>query len=152
MADPFLFDNTSPRHGLPLLFAGQAQKEAWINEALSRIDALLHFSIEGELATPPTSPEDGSNWLVAVGGTDEWSGKDGQIACRQGGNWIYVSPRNGMQLLDLSTGQQRLFLSTWKLPAAPSEPTGGSNVDNEARAAIVELIEALRVSGVFPNA
>lgn len=152
MSDPFVFDSTSPRYGLPLLFVGQAQKEVWVNEALSRIDALLHLAIEAELATPPAAPVDGRNWLVATGATGDWAGKSGQIACRQAGNWIFIAPRDGMRVLDAASGQERLFRGIWRIPAAPAEPIGGSTVDVQARSAIGELITVLRVAGILPAA
>lgn len=152
MPDPVNFESTSPRFDLPLLHAGQAQKEAWVNEAFSRIDALLHCAIEGERADPPPSPASGEAWLVASGATGEWSGRDGMIAARQAGNWLFFAGREGMRLFDRSTKQERLFTAAWQSPVAPSEPSGGSVVDAEARAVISELILALRVSGLFPEA
>lgn len=151
MSDPQLFESTSPRFGLPLLFAGQAQKEAFVNEAHARLDALLHCAIEGEAAAPPASPADGSVWLVAAGATGEWLGEDGRLACRQGGNWLFVEPRDGMRLLNLATGQEMRRLSGWQTATEPEAPTGGTVVDAEARAAVLELIAALRGIGVFPQ-
>jgi len=86
MPDPFNFDSTSSRFGLPLLYVGQAQKEAWINEAIARIDSLLHCSVEGERADPPASPANGEAWIVASGATGSWTGKDAMIAARQADN------------------------------------------------------------------
>jgi len=151
MSDPFLFDITSPRFGLPLLFAGQAQKEAFVNEAHALADALLHMAIEGEAAAPPETPADGENWLVAASAGGDWAGQDGNLACRQAGNWLFVAPRDGMRLLDRSSGQERRFFGTWRMAAEPVEPTGGSVVDAEARATISQLIVALKATGIFPD-
>ena len=151
MSNPIIFPSTSPRFGLPLLFAGQAQKEFSVNEAHALTDALLHCAIEGEAATPPVAPIDGTAWLIRAVAAGEWTGQEGSIACRQGGNWLYVTPRDGMRVLDRSTGQLRLYLGSWKITAVPTQPTGGSVVDSEARATILQLIGALRTAGVLPT-
>jgi hypothetical protein len=151
MSDPFLFDSVSPRFGLPLLYAGQSQKEAFVNEAHALADALLHCAIEGEATVPPVTPDDGANWLVGAGATGDWAGQDGKLACRQTGNWLFVSPRDGLHLLDRSTGQERRFFETWRIAQEPVEPSGGSVVDAEARAAILQLIAALKVAGIYPD-
>ena len=151
MTDPFLFDSTSPRFGLPLLFAGQAQKEAFVNEAHALIDALVHCAIEGEASVPPSSPVDGENWLIGASATGDWSGHSGELACRQAGNWLFVNPRDGMRLLDRSTGQERRYLGEWRIAEEALEPTGGSIVDAEARAAILQIIAALKVAGIYPD-
>ena len=150
MSDPFLFDTASPRFGLPLLHAGQSQKEAFVNEAHALADALLHCAIEGESAAPPATPVEGENWLVAAAATGDWASRDGNIACRQGGNWLFLSPRDGLRVLDRSTGQELRFFASWQIPAIPLEPTGGSIVDSEARTALSALLGALRTAGVFP--
>lgn len=75
----------------------------------------------------------------------------GGLACRQGGNWLFVTPRDGLRILDRSTGQERRFLGSWRIAEEPVEPIGGSIVDAEARAAISQLIAALRVAGIYPD-
>jgi len=151
MTDPILFESNSPRFGLPLLFAGQAQKEMFVNEALSLTDALLHCAIEGKATTPPVSPPDGAAWLVLAPATDDWLGREGDLACRQSGNWLFVTPRDGMRLLDKSTGQELRHHAGWLFPTAPAEPTGGSVVDSQARETIVAIVESLRIAGIFPD-
>lgn len=151
MSEPIVFDSTSPRLGLPLLFAAQAQKEVYVNEAFALIDGLLHGTIEGTQASPPASPADGINWLVAASATGDWNGQDGKLACRQAGNWIFVSPCDGMRLLNRGNGQFQHYRGGWHVPAVPTGPTGGGTVDTEARASINALIAALATAGIFPS-
>jgi hypothetical protein len=61
------------RLGLPLLAAGQAQKELTHNEALSLLDVAVGRAAESAgLVTPPALPEPGQCWIVASGGTGHW--------------------------------------------------------------------------------
>lgn len=150
MTDPLTFDSATPRLALPLLFVGQAQKEAFVNEALSLVDGLLHCAIEAVLEAPPAAPMDGQAWLVGASPTGAWSGRAGQLALRQSGNWIFVAPRDGMRVLDRSTGQDRRFHDSWLAPTAPSAPSGGTTVDAEARTAIAGIIASLREAGLLP--
>ncbi len=150
MPDPITFDAISPRYALPMLFAGQSQKEAFVNEAHALTDALIHCAIEGTAASPPGSPVEGNNWLIGASPTGAWAGQAGKIACRQAGNWLFVSPKDGMRLLDKSNGQERRYSAGWLAPSVPSAPSGGATVDAEARTSIANLISALRTAGVFP--
>lgn len=150
MSDPVTFENASPRFALPFLYAGQAQKEVFVNEALALTDALLHCTVAGESPAPPAEPVNGENWIVAAGATGEWVGRDLCIACRQGENWIFVPARDGMWIFDLSAGQHLLFYGYWRKASPLSEPLGGSVVDGEARATINQLILALQALGVLP--
>ena len=118
-------------------------------EAHARIDALLHSAIEGEANDPPASPADGACWLVGGAPTGGWAGHAGDLACSEAGTWLFVAPRDGMRLLDRSTGQLKLFRSGWIAPAGPALPAGGATVDAEARGAIGELVSALVEAGIL---
>lgn len=150
MSEPW-FESRTPRHDLPLLFSGQAQKEAYLNESLARLDALLHCAIEGRTASPPAAPQDGQCWLVESGATGAWAGQAGKIACYQQGQWLLLSPRDGLRVFDRSCGQDLLFAGSWKKPVKPTVPSGGAVIDGQARAAIAELVDSLVRAGVFPN-
>lgn len=151
MPDPVSFDPATPRFLLPLLYAGQAQKEVFVNETHALADALLHAAIEGVATTPPATPIEGSGWLVGTSPTGDWAGQAGKLAFRQGGNWLFILPRDGMRVLDRSSGQERFYRGFWQVPAAPATPSGGSTVDSQARIAIAELIDVLRASGILPT-
>ena len=149
MPDP-LFDSRTARLDLPLLFAGQAQKEGFVNEITARIDALLHGAIEAELTVPPAAPADGQMWLVAAGASGAWLGQSGKLAARQSGNWLFVTPRDGIKLLNRASGQEIRYSGSWKSALRPGLPSGGAVIDAEARTALAAILTALTAAGIVP--
>lgn len=158
------------RYGLPLLQAGQSQKEVTHNEAIVRADALLHPAVESRtLASPPTSPAPGQAWIVATGASGEWAGRDGSIAAFQAGGWTFVVPSEGCLVWVKNEGVFAVFApGGWNAEAWPvkglsldgdglltnpqpaiAAPTGGATVDNEARAVIGQILSALRAHGLI---
>jgi HK97 family phage prohead protease len=118
---------------------------------LIEVSLVTHARCRREAAAPPPDAVEGSSWLVAAGATGAWTGKSGTIACRQAGNWLFVTPRDGLTILYGPTGQIARYRGTWLFPDIPLEPIGGSTVDSEARTAISQLLAALRVAGIFPD-
>lgn len=149
MTDPLSFTSLSPRFALPFLFAGQAQKEFFVNEAHARIDMLLHCAVSGEASAPPIDPIEGECWLVGAAATGEWAGHESSIACYQAGSWLLAAPVAGMRIFDIAAGQSALFDGSWQRPETPPAPEGGATADLEARGAIATLIEALKNAGIF---
>ncbi len=158
------------RFQLPFILPGQAQKEVYHNEALTRLDLAVHAAVEeGPLSTPPPAPQVGQSWIVASGAIGDWSGKDGQIAGWTEGGWRFILPQPGMTTWNKADG---LWLhwtgSGWSLgewpvarvmvggqqivgerqPTVPS-PSGGTTIDQEARAAIDSLIATLMSHGLI---
>ena len=109
----------------------------------------MHAAVEGEGDVPPSAPAEGESWLVGEEPGGAWANHAGALASYQAGGWIFAAPRDGMRVLDRSTGQQILYRDGWQRPAAPLEPTGGATVDAEARMAIAELVQALIASGIL---
>lgn len=145
------FETATPRFALPLLLAGQSQKEFFVNEAHVLIDMLLHPAILGMASDPPSAPQEGDTWLVGQSATGDWAGHENSLATFAQGVWTFVAAKNGMRIYDLDLRQIRLFNTEWSEVAVPSEPIGGAAVDSEARQAISELVSALQAQGILPT-
>lgn len=150
MTEPIAFDAQSARHALPLLVAGQAQKEFFVNEAFARIDALLHPAIEGEATEPPAAPQPGECWLVAAPATGPWAQHEEELASWDGTQWTFCTPHEGMMLFDRAAGARIVFRTGWQRITRPAAPAGGAVVDSEARAAITLMRDMLATLGLFP--
>jgi hypothetical protein len=151
MSDPLPFESATPRFSLPMLFAGQAQKEFFVNEALLRTDLLLHGAVEEQVTAPPASRNPGQAWLVGAGATGTFAGHDDEIAAWTEGGWRFIAPVAGTRVFDLSLGAFRLFVSgTWRTPAAVAAPAGGATVDAEARATLAQIMAMLVGAGLIP--
>jgi hypothetical protein len=84
---------------LTYLEAAQAQKHVTVNEALARIDALVHLAvISRTLATPPATPSEGDRYFVAASPTGAWVGQIDKIAMWLAGQWVFASPREGWRM------------------------------------------------------
>ncbi len=84
----------TPRLSLPLLAAGQAQKHVTHNDALTRLDALVHLTVDSRSQTvPPAVPTELSACIIPPGATGVFSGRTDQIALFEDGGWIFLTPR-----------------------------------------------------------
>jgi len=162
-------DSTTPRLTLPLVQPGQAQKEMTVNEALARLDIAVQAAVAGTgVDTPPALPSPGACWLIGSAPTGVWAGHAHEVAGWTSSGWIFVPPREGMQLWLGSIGGNARFLDgEWHFGKTHgkvfvegdqvvgsrgesiAEPSGGSMVDAEARAAIVSVLEAMRTHGLI---
>ncbi len=160
------------RWELPLLHAGQAQKELFHNEALTLIDMLVHgVARSADVAVPPDAPVAGSCWIVAAGASGAWAGQAGAVALWTAGGWRFVAPRQGLALFVADRGHALVHDgSGWQDAAlrgdglylggvqvvgeqlgAIAAPSGGATVDAEARATIGSILSALRSHGLIES-
>lgn len=162
--------NTTARFGLPFLFPGQAQKELFHNEALSRIDLALQPAVEGApTASVPAEPLEGQCWIVGIGAGGAWAGKSGQLAGWSEGGWRFLTPVPGFSVWNKAAGVPLVWdgaawgtgevacsglvvggarVVSQRQPAVPS-PSGGTIIDAEARSAIAAVIAALMSHGLI---
>lgn len=149
MADPVSYSAVTPRIGMPMLFAGQSQKETTVNEALVALDMLLGGGVQGVRSAPPATPLAGQVWIVGSLASGAFAGRTDSLAGWTEGGWRFVQPTAGFRVQDLEVGGTRIFTNGWQLAQTPAAPTGGSVVDSEARGTIVAIIAALKVAGIF---
>lgn len=151
MSEPAITSARTPRHALPYLFPGQAQKEAFVNEALARIDGLVQPSVIDQRAAPPAAPLAGNCHIVAPAATGAWSGRDAALATWAGSQWLFARPVAGALVFDAGSGCYAVFddAEGWLRAPTPPLPAAGATQDAEARAAIAAIIDGLRILGLF---
>jgi hypothetical protein len=112
--------DTTPRSGMPLLAAAQAQKHVTHNEALVQLDALLYARIlDRDLTAPPSTPADGDAYLVKATATGAWTGQSGKLAAALDGAWRFYAPFTGLSLYVVDESKLIVFDgSTWRDYAA----------------------------------
>ena len=158
------------RLALPLLSAGQAQKDLTHNEALARLDLAVQASVVAVgLATPPAAPAAGDAWIVGAAPGGAWAGQAGAIAGWTAAGWRFVRPREGMTAWSLAdrrdvrftggawvTGDirgTRVIVEGVKVvgpqAAAIAAPAGGTTIEKEARAAVAAVLAMLRGHGLI---
>ncbi|MBO0902666.1 DUF2793 domain-containing protein [Jiella sonneratiae] len=88
--------DTTDRLALPYILADQAQKHVTHNEALARLDALVHLAVlDRDRAEPPAEPGAAARHVVAAEPSGAWSGREGSIAVWQDGAWLFLEPETG---------------------------------------------------------
>lgn len=152
MSDPIPFPSSTPALGLPLLIAGQAQKEFFVNQALCLLDSLHMHTVKASQSAPPAIAVESECYRVKAPANGAWAGREDRVAVRIAGEWQFIEPVHGMALYDRTADNMLVFRSGWKLAQAPALPTGGTVVDAEGRAAIGALILSLKAIGVLATA
>jgi hypothetical protein len=151
MPEPQITTARSARLGLPYLFPGQAQKEAFVNEALARLDALVQPAVLDERDDPPADPAPGDCHIVGAAPIGDWAGHAGAIALWAQSQWLFTAARTGMLVYDQASGRFARYAEGdgWTRAQGAAEPAGGAVIDTEMRAAFAALLTNLRSTGFF---
>lgn len=117
----------TPRLGLPLLAAGQAQKHVTHNDALMRLDALVHLVVASRTQTvPPASPAETSAYIVPADGTGVFSGHEDDLAIFEDGAWSFLSPRTGWQAWVTDEAEHHVWTGTLWRRSQPESSLGAA--------------------------
>lgn len=153
------------RWRLPLLYAGQAQKELEHNEALALLDMAVQPAVTA-MGTdlPPAEPAEGACWVVGDAPVGAWAGHARSLAGWTAGGWRFLAPHSGMTVWRVEDGlTARYQEGVWRIGelcatsiviggtpmlAARQAPiagaSGGSTIDLEAREVLEAVLETLR--------
>lgn len=130
---------------LPLLVPNQSQKEITHNEALIIIDNLMNNGVKDkDLTTPPENPSQNDLYIVGVGASGEWEGKDNQLAFYDNG-WRFCQARQGTKYWVIDENCIYVFNSTsWTKFSGGSGGTssgeeGGSSEGGSGATALSQL-------------
>ncbi|RDE04815.1 DUF2793 domain-containing protein [Sphingomonas aracearum] len=161
--------DTTDRLALPLLAAGQAQKEMAHNEALALLDLLVQPAVEAiGLDLPPADPAEGACWVVGPAPVGDWADQAGALAGWTAAGWRFVPAFDGARVWSRQGACDARFVDgAWRIgvvqgralmidgqqvvgPRGPAiaDPAGGTMADAEARAAIGAILTALRAHGL----
>jgi hypothetical protein len=141
--------------------------------ALALVDLLVAASIEpAATAAPPSAPAIGTLYRVAISGASgAFVGQEGKLAGWTAGGWRFIVPVEGMRLTERGSGLELAFRNgAWtsgsmrasevviggkKVVGASQpvtvDPTGGTVIDAQGRAAIAQILAALRAHGLIES-
>ncbi|MBN9479118.1 MAG: DUF2793 domain-containing protein [Bordetella sp.] len=92
-------DDASARLGLPYLAAGQLQKHVTLNEALTRLDALIQTAVVSRTTGgQPADPAEGALYILpeAATGADWATHPAGSLLRHERGGWVAVPAPDGL--------------------------------------------------------
>lgn len=162
-------EERTDRYALPLLQAGQAQKELTHNEAIVLLDMLTMAAAAGVANAPPVAPAPGDCWIIGTAPTGEWAAAAQMLALWTQNGWRFVLPREGMRVWisgenctalwrdgtwEIGTVHgRRVFVEGEQVIGARGDsipaPVGGATIDVEAREGLAAIVRALAVHGLI---
>ncbi len=139
--------------GLPMLAAGQAQKELTHNEALVLIDALLFPVAQASAVnTPPSGPTAGQCWLVGSLPSGAWTGHALKLAIWTTAGWRFAPmPLGAVVAVGPEKRWSRRTDAGWLAAPVIAAPAGGAVIDVECRTSLNQLLAGLRDAGIIGN-
>ncbi|MEQ5788309.1 DUF2793 domain-containing protein [Erythrobacter sp. NFXS35] len=115
------------------------------------MDAHSQRAVAASLNEPPASVSDGDCYRINAPAEGAWHLHSDHLAISIGGSWHFIAPTEGALLFDRAASQWLCFRSGWQAANVPDVPEGGSIIDAEARAVLLQLIESMQAIGVLPT-
>lgn len=128
---------TTPNLAMAELSTSQAQKEITHNDALRVLDALVQTGIQDKDLTTPPSHTHGYCWIVAIGATGAWSGKDGKVAQSYNSAWYFLTPKEGWRVWIMDEDTTYIYNGTSWVAQTSSDSSWGGVAGGSANAIIL---------------
>ncbi|SIR47216.1 DUF2793 domain-containing protein [Bosea sp. TND4EK4] len=143
----------TPRLALPLLAAGQAQKHVTHNDALTRLDALIHLVVDSRSqAAPPPAPTELSAHIVPAGATGAFAGHADEVALYEDGGWTFLPPRTGWQAWVSDEAEHHLWTGSEWRRASPLSSLGAERWGVNATADATNRLAVSSEASLFNHA
>lgn len=139
-----MFDDVTPRLGLPYVVAAQAQKHIPINESLARLDGLVQLAVESRsVSVQPASPANGGVWIAA------WAGPPAGTLMRfESSAWEALTPAEGVLAWVKDENQMVAFDgAAWVPLSATFRSTIAAQTPNLANTRLEVLEQEVTLSG-----
>lgn len=157
-----MFDDVTPRLGLPYVVAAQAQKHIPINESLARLDGLVQLAVESRaVVAQPASPVAGGVWILPDNATGAaWAGQPAGTLMRfESGAWEPLVPTEGVLAWVKDENQMVAFDGTaWTPLSETFRSTVAATSPSQANTRLEILEQEVTLSGastattiVIPN-
>lgn len=159
---------TTDRLSLPLLSAGQTQKDVTHNDALLALDDLVALAVSTRSAAGPLAGATvGDVQIVAADAAAAWGHPPGTLMRWSEAGWQARAPVDGQLALIVDEAIMLVHAGSWhalwpvaglaiagravlSAPVATvAAPAGGTVVDSEARSVISQLIAQLQLQGLL---
>lgn len=137
---------------LPYILSSQAQKHITHNEALQRLDALVHLVIQSASVSPPAAPEEGACYAVSAAPAGAWTGKANSIAVFQDGAWIFITPRQGWTAWFENEQRRRIWTAGGWAALADVEEATFPRLGVNATADATNRLSVSAAASLFNNA
>jgi|CEGC01.1.fsa_nt_gi hypothetical protein len=96
---------------------GESGWNTGMDANLKKLDALIQLAVLSATSGAPASPTSGDRYIVPVGATGVWDGKDGKIARYNVDAWEFFTASAGWVAQVLDTGHRLRFSgSAWVAP------------------------------------
>jgi hypothetical protein len=126
--------DTTPNLNLPWMLPSQSDKHVTYNQAIGVLDVMAQTRVTSRtLVSPPSQPQDGTQYIVPPGATGLWSDFVDHLCRWQDGGWHFYAPRQGWLVWVIAEARQISWTGqAWVVPSVAATGSTGDVQYNNA--------------------